>query len=86
MDSNHDNLQENEIYKLQTSQWSRMRHWTRKTITRTQLVHGRIEAATLLCRLVPGERPRRVVGIGPPCQRFSVARTSQDEHGIYIQI
>jgi hypothetical protein len=39
--SNHDNLKERRICKLQGFQWSRMPDWTRKTRTRTQLVHGR---------------------------------------------
>jgi hypothetical protein len=40
MGSNHDNLKQHRIYKLQTFQWSKMPHWTRKAATRTQLVHG----------------------------------------------
>jgi hypothetical protein len=52
MDSNHDNLKQHRICNLQTLQWSKMPDWTRKTGTRTQLVHGRIIAAAP--SLVPG--------------------------------
>jgi len=40
MDSNHDNNNLGKICKLQAFQWSKMPHWTKKTATRTQLVHG----------------------------------------------
>jgi hypothetical protein len=40
MDSNHDNHKRCRICNLQCFQWSKMPDWTRKTITRTQLVHG----------------------------------------------
>ena len=40
LDSNHDNLKQHGICNLQSLQWSKMPHWTRKTSTRTQLVHG----------------------------------------------
>ena len=45
MDSNHDYYKIRRIYKLQSFQWSKMPNWTRKPVTRTQLVHGRIELA-----------------------------------------
>ena len=41
MASNHDNRKERRICKLQDFQWSRMPDWTRRTTTRTQLIHGR---------------------------------------------
>jgi hypothetical protein len=48
MDSTHDNIKQCRIYNLQTLQWSKMPDWTRKTTTRTQLVHefalGRLDA------------------------------------------
>jgi hypothetical protein len=37
MDSNHDNLKQRRIYKLQTFQWSKMAHWTRKPATPTKI-------------------------------------------------
>jgi hypothetical protein len=46
MDSNHDNHNPHRICKLRSFQWSKMPEKTRKTTTRTQLVHGRIDPAT----------------------------------------
>ena len=40
MGSNHDNRNHRRICKLQSRQWSKMPESTRKTTTRTQLVHG----------------------------------------------
>ena len=45
MDSNHDKNNLRGMCKLQTLQWSKMPHWTRKTNTRTQLVHGIVVVA-----------------------------------------
>ena len=45
MDSNHDNPNPRRICKLQSFQWSKMPEKARKTTTRTQLVHGRIDPA-----------------------------------------
>ena len=46
MDSNHDNRNPRIICKLQRLQWSKMPEKARKTNTRTQLVHARIDPAT----------------------------------------
>ena len=46
MDSNHDNRKLRGICKLQRIQWSKRPDWTRKTSTRTQLVHGRPSPVT----------------------------------------
>src|ERR1700728_5198056 len=40
MDSNHDKNNPRIMCKLQSYQWPKMPHWTRKPDTRTQLVHG----------------------------------------------
>ena len=40
MGSNHDNIKQRRICNLQSFQWSKMADWTRKTISRTQLVYG----------------------------------------------
>jgi len=40
MDSNHDSPKQRRICKFQSFQWSKMPDWTRRTDTRTQLVHG----------------------------------------------
>jgi hypothetical protein len=44
MDSNHDKLKRPRVCNLQGFQWSKMPDWTRKTLTRTRLVHGRSQA------------------------------------------
>ncbi len=58
MDSNHDKHKQLRFCNLQSLQWSKMPDWARKTTTRTQLVHDRIQPAA------PSLAPGRAASAG----------------------